>query len=149
MASRASPVPGSWRAPPGSLRGLSDVYEAHARAVYSFAYYLFGRPKADQVAQDAFVWWWTRGEGRDTCGTTQRVSLLASVYRSALREAGLSGRSQLPTQEAAVGLADFGGLARDQIATILEEPSEAVKVHIQSGTLRLRPVRSAATKEVL
>jgi len=132
----------SAHAPLASMRDLVGAYEAHARAVYSFAYFLCGRSRAEQITHDTFVWWWTYVQVEDANAMTQRMSLLGSAYECAVQAAGLPARSQLAMQEASVGLAYFGGLNCDQVAAILEEPSEAVKVHIQRGMLRLRPAGS-------
>lgn len=146
-AEPSDPAPPSTRDRPGSLRDLAGAYEAHARAVYSFAYYLCGRSGAEQLAQEAFLRWWSYVDDAD--GMTQRMSLLRSVYNCAVRAAGLSAGSQLAVQQASVGLAYFGGLTRDQVAAVLGEPSETVKVHIQRGMLRHRPARPATVTEIL
>src|ERR1700737_3680637 len=152
----------------GDHDGLAELYDRHARAIYSLALRILqDRAEAEDVVQDVFAQVWTQAARYDTSrGAVAAWMLMMARSRSIDRlrsrrarpdntadtgatlnmpDAGVPQDLQLLSAEEVARLrralaerAYYEGLTHAEIAERLEEPLGTVKTRIRQAVIRLR-----------
>jgi len=125
----------------GDGEALRELYDRHARAIYSLAVRILrSQPDAEDIVQEVFTQATSTFETRDP-GEGPDVQVMAGEYARRVREAL---RSLSDPQRTALELAFFEGLTYSQVAEHLNQPIGTVKTRIRQGLLRLKAALDGA-----
>lgn len=110
----------------GDASGLSELYDRHARGVYSLAFRIVqDQGEAEEVAQDVFAQAWRQAARYDTSrGAVVAWLLMMARSRSIDRVRARTGRPPLQEDDPAL-LRDLtdGGIAADTLVVTAEQAS--------------------------